>query len=270
VSSSPPSRALLAFLLVAAAPIAAVAAERPSFDCAGAKTAREMAVCAIAELAHADRAMASAHAAALRRLSPRDAAALVADQRAFLRGIDDGFDFYLWGKAEVPDRAGRASVVARLAGSPDGEDAIALRDLHRQLEARTRDLAAITPVADDWPGAWIDNRSTLSIAPPVDGVYRVVFGSYTFGRIKYHCEFSGDFRAIGPALVAEEVENEEAGRSRTHIELHRDGVRLGATETTPDDAKDPDVHRACGRIPWPDGAIMLRIAPSRSTEGSRR
>src|SRR5262249_7611786 len=77
-------------LMLAGASIAA-AQTAPSFDCATAKAAVERAICADPALADADSSIAAVYKGALDRLEPANAAALRADQRAWLAARNAAF-----------------------------------------------------------------------------------------------------------------------------------------------------------------------------------
>jgi len=245
----------LAALVLLALP--AAAAEKPSFDCASAKTAREMAGCAAPEAAAADRAMAEAYAAARRRLAPAEATALAADQRAFLGRIDDGFDFYLWGKQEPPGRAERRATVRRAVG----ERADDIAELVGQIRERARLLAAIDGGGAGPVGVFVEHESRMRIHPAADGAHRIEFTSADWARPKYHCDFAADARPAKGALVAEEVENDEAGRRVTRLTITVRGALLTIAETTDETGADPDIGRACPRIP-PLARPLFRIDPT--------
>ncbi|MCE1237573.1 MAG: hypothetical protein LWW93_14585 [Hyphomicrobiales bacterium] len=233
--------ALAFFTLLILGP--ATASEKPSFDCATAATARELAVCALPSLAGADRALAAAWRAARARLAPTDAEALRADQRAFVARIDQGFDAWLWGKQETPDLAGRRAAARKVV---DGsEPAEALRE---QMALRTLLLDAIDPRPGGFVGLFVDQEGFVDIGPAADGRHPVALSIGTYGWPKYHCDFDASFRPIGGRLVAEEVANPEADRRVTHVELALDGARLRITEETSETSADPDVGRACPRI----------------------
>lgn len=70
-----------------AGPRSATAA--PSFDCKRAASIVEKEICSIAEFSDLDRDIATSFTAALAVLGPADAAALRADQRAWLKTRDD-------------------------------------------------------------------------------------------------------------------------------------------------------------------------------------
>lgn len=71
---------------VAAALSCHLAVASPSFDCAKAHSAVAKAICASPKLSHLDSEMASTYRAMRQALSPRDAAALLVQQRAWLSG----------------------------------------------------------------------------------------------------------------------------------------------------------------------------------------
>src|SRR5262245_23339438 len=77
-------------LMLAGASIAA-AQTAPSFDCATAKAAVERAICADPALADTDSSIAAVYQGALDRLEPANAAALRADQRAWLAARNAAF-----------------------------------------------------------------------------------------------------------------------------------------------------------------------------------
>ncbi|MFC7409669.1 lysozyme inhibitor LprI family protein [Hydrogenophaga atypica] len=80
--------ALVAGLTLASACLIAPTLQAASFDCAKARTAVEKTICGSAETAQLDEHMGRYHAAARRVLSHADSC-LVADQRAWLRGVRD-------------------------------------------------------------------------------------------------------------------------------------------------------------------------------------
>lgn len=247
----------LAALVLPALP--AAAAETPSFDCATAQTARELAVCAVPAAAAADRALAAAYVAARRRLAPAEATALAADQRAFLGRIDHGFDDYFWGKQEPPaSRAERAAAVRRRAAERHAD----IDALIGEIRARTLVLAAIDPSGAGPVGAWAEHESWMRIGPAENGRHRVEFSSADWSRPKYHCDFSADASPSKGALVAEEVENDEAGRRVTHLAITARGALLTIAEETAESGSDPEVGRACPRIP-PLAQPLFRIDPGR-------
>jgi uncharacterized protein YecT (DUF1311 family) len=79
--------ALTAAAIVAGGPRDAAAA--PSFDCKRASSIVEKEICSSAEFSALDRDIAASFTAALAVLGPADAAALRADQRAWLKTRDD-------------------------------------------------------------------------------------------------------------------------------------------------------------------------------------
>jgi uncharacterized protein len=78
----------LALLLLFAPSLATPLAAEPSFDCRTARTARELATCADATIAAADRELAAAWQNAIAPLDPATVKALRADQKKFLEDLE--------------------------------------------------------------------------------------------------------------------------------------------------------------------------------------
>jgi len=106
----------LALLLLLAPRLAAPLAAEPSFDCHTAKTARELATCADARIATADRELAAAWQHAIAGLDPATAKALRADQKKFLENLDTGFEAVQW-----LDDPGQASSIALVPLRHEGQ-----------------------------------------------------------------------------------------------------------------------------------------------------
>lgn len=274
------ARTASAVLLLAVSAATAIAAERPSFDCASARTARERMVCADPALARADRALAAAFGTALARLDRTAVTALRKDQAAFVRTLDYGFDFELWQKAEPPDRAGIDAEIARLRTAADPR----IVDLRREIDERTAVLAAIRPDAPRWNPTWRRNMATLTIAPPEAGRRRVEYAAVDYGWVKNHCSFTATVREVAGALVADTASNTDdtvdgdGDERHTHLEFRRRGALLEAIETldrTPEN--DPDRRWACNRQPhvagvyFPvDAAALARLRPRADPSDSPR
>ena len=180
----------LALLLLASSLAAPLAAAEPSFDCRTARTARELATCADARIAAADRELAAAWQHAIASLDPAAVKALRADQKKFLEDLDSGFEGEVWGKQSPPE--GRELRAQRLRR---GGDFDALADLEAQLRERLAFLRDLTP-ATSYAGLWKNHDSELWLA--ADGGeahYRATFGMTTFGWGKYHCHFTAAFAA---------------------------------------------------------------------------
>ena len=85
-------------MLLARSFAAPPAAAEPSFDCRTARTARELATCADARIAAADRELAAAWQNAIAGLDPATVKALRADQKKFLEDLDSGYEGEVWGQ----------------------------------------------------------------------------------------------------------------------------------------------------------------------------
>ena len=132
----------LALLLLASSLAAPLAAAEPSFDCRTARTARELATCADARIAVADRELAAAWQHAIASLDPAAVKALRADQKKFLEDLDSGFEGEVWGKQSPPEGKELRAQIARLRR---GGDFDALADLEAQLRERLGFLRDLTP-----------------------------------------------------------------------------------------------------------------------------
>jgi uncharacterized protein YecT (DUF1311 family) len=178
----------LALLLLLAPSLAApLAAAEPSFDYRTARTPRELATCADARIAAADRELAAAWRNAIAGLDPAAVKALRADQKKFLEDLDSGFEGEVWGKQSPPE--GR-ELRAQIARTRRGGDFDALSDLEAQLRERIVFLRNLTPAAS-YAGLWKNHDSELWLAANGgEAHYRATFGTTTFGWAKYHCHFT--------------------------------------------------------------------------------
>jgi len=150
----------LALLLLLAPRLAAPLAAEPSFDCHTAKTARELATCADARIATADRELAAAWQHAIASLDPATAKALRADQKKFLEDLDTGFEGDVWGKQSPPEGKELRAQIARMRR---GDDSDALADLEAQLRERVAFLRSLAPAAS-LAGLWKNHDSELVLA----------------------------------------------------------------------------------------------------------
>ena len=113
---------LALLLLLALSPAAPLAAAEPSFDCRTARTARELATCADAGIATADRELAAAWQHAIVPLDPAAVKALRADQKKFLEDPDSGFEGEVWGKQSPPEGNELRAQIARMRRGGDFGD----------------------------------------------------------------------------------------------------------------------------------------------------
>ena len=105
---------LALLLLLAPALAAPLAAAEPSFDCRTARTARELATCADARIAAADRELAAAWQNAIAGPDPATVKALRADHKKFLEDLDSGFEGEVWGKQSPPEGKELRAQIARM------------------------------------------------------------------------------------------------------------------------------------------------------------
>jgi uncharacterized protein YecT (DUF1311 family) len=237
---------LALLLLLAAWLVAPLAAAKPSFDCRTAKTARELATCADAGIAAADRELAAAWQHALAGLDPATAKALRADQKKFLEDLDTGLEGDVWGKQSPPEGKELRAQIARLRR---GGDSDALADLEAQLRERVAFLRSLAP-ATTLAGLWKNHDSELFLAADGEGRYRATFGATTFGWVKYHCHFTAafapadnGFAAAAPHNTDPEVDEDTA----TRLVLVRSGAMLDLTEEIQDNAAEAKLSRVCPR-----------------------
>jgi hypothetical protein len=254
----------LALLLVATtaglAPLAA--AEKPSFDCATARTAREKIVCRDARLAASDRAMAAAYGDA-RRLLPRDTAeALRKDQAEFLRLLEAGFDAEIWFKGNVPDDP---RVVEKDLRRVLAEGRETLDGLRAEIDDRTAMLRTLRPEASGFVGRWKSARATLVVEPRRQGTHAVHYADPSYGWPKYACAFDGIGRIEGDRLIVDFVE--EPGPDvlpRGRLVVTRSGSFLDAMETV-DETKTGDDRQywICASSPEVKGRFFAVGDPAR-------
>jgi len=141
----------LALLLLLAPSLAAPpAAAEPSFDCRTARTARELATCADARIAAADRELAAAWQHAIAGLDSATVTALRADQKKFLEYLDNGFEGEVWGKQSPPEGKELRAQIARVRR---GGDFDALADRSPRCHLSSDRCASLSPAPRAWdPG----------------------------------------------------------------------------------------------------------------------
>jgi uncharacterized protein YecT (DUF1311 family) len=238
----------LALLLLLARSFAAPpAAAEPSFDCRTARTARELATCADARIAAADRELAAAWQNAIAGLDPATVKALRADQKKFLEDLDSGFEGEVWGKQSPPEGKELRAQIARLRC---GGDFDALADLEAQLRERLAFLRNLSPAAS-YAGLWKNHDSELWLAAAGgEAHYRATFGTTTFGWAKYHCHFTAAFAAADKGFAATAAHNtdpEVEEDTASTLRMTRSGAMLVLTEEIPDNAGEAKLPRICSR-----------------------
>ena len=196
----------------------------------GARTARELATCADARIAAADRELAAWQ----HGCDPATVKALRADQKKFLEDLDSGFEGEVWGKQS------RRGKVARADRAPAPRRRLRCAgDLEAQLRERLAFLRDPTP-ATSYAGL---GRTTISLWVAADGGeahYRATFGMTTFGCGKYHCHFTAAFAAADKgfaAMAAHNTDPEVDEDTASRLSMTRSGAILVLTEEI----------RQCGR-----------------------
>lgn len=175
-----------------------------SFDCRRASSDVERVICGDARLAAADRAVASAYTAALRRFDLRAQAALQQDQRWF--------------------NAGRAYT---LPGNTI--DRVAVREnMLTYMNERARTLSRMTPP----PGAglvgrWQTAAGEVVIRTAGNGRVSVSISAAAPGNGRWLCETSGQGVISGTGM-AQQVSYADSG---WRISVRREGQLLRVTET---------------------------------------
>jgi uncharacterized protein len=137
------------------------AAQEASFDCAGAKAAVERAICADPALADTDNSIAAVYKSALERLDGANAAALRADQRAWLAARNAAF--------------GRGDYDLKLA-----------------LDERFKMLRATYFAAYRFLGEWLNHTGSVLIKDR-----RGLIVGFRAGT----CDNAGDPREVGDSIV---------------------------------------------------------------------
>jgi uncharacterized protein YecT (DUF1311 family) len=251
----------LALLLLASSLAAPLAAAEPSFDCRTARTARELATCADARIAVADRELAAAWQHAIASLDPAAVKALRADQKKFLEDLDSGFEGEVWGKQSPPEGKELRAQITRLRRGGDF-------DLEAQLRERLAFLRDLTP-ATSYAGLWKNHDSELWLA--ADGGeahYRATFGTTTFGWAKYHCHFTAAFAAADKGFAAAAAHNtdpEVDEDTASRLSMTRSGAMLVLTEEIPDNAGEAKLPRICPRGgDFADPLFHTRLDPDKA------
>lgn len=242
-------------LLAAVAAAAATAAERPSFDCSTARTAREKVTCRDARVAASDRALAAAYRDA-RRLLPGDLAdPLRKDQAEFLRLLEAGFDAEIWFKANVPDDPKKVKADIRRTLAEHRETIDGLRAV---IDDRTAMLRGIRADAPGFVGRWKSARATFTVEPRRDGAHVVHYADPSYGWPKYECYFDGIGRIEGDRLIVDFTEEEGPDAlPRGRLVVTRTGRLVDILETV-DEAKTGDDRQywICARSPEVKGRFF--------------
>lgn len=175
-----------------------------SFDCRRASTEVERVICGDAQLAAADRAVANAYRAALRRFDAQAQAALQQDQRWF--------------------NAGRA-----LTLPGDTRDRAAVREnMLSYMNERTRTLGRMTPPpGPGLVGRWQTAAGEVVVRSVGSGRVYVSISAAAPGNARWICETEGQGAITGTGM-AQQVSYMDNG---WRIALRREGQLLRVTET---------------------------------------
>ena len=191
----------------------------PSFNCATARNADEREISADPELAARDAELARVYGETMRRLEPRLAAQLRADQRAFVKDNATEFDTDLHPPWEKRDY---------MLHHTDGARA----ELMRRLNERIAMLVNLDEKRDDLRGLWIAYNAAVTIEPAKgkpDGTLTADGSKWLTGEYKWSCGFKSDGRIEGGAFKPD-------GPFPT---LTRDGATLVVSAEDPDGDDNP-------------------------------
>jgi uncharacterized protein YecT (DUF1311 family) len=185
---------------------AAVAQNRPSFDCTKAKEDIEKAICKSAELSRYDREIGVAYAEARKRLDPMAQAALKEDQALFLVGRE----------------------IAMIEHGGDLADFMKTRlAMLRSLEAGPTGMGSAAYI-----GEWKNENGSILFAPDKDGKISIKVSSAAMVTGKWVCEIDTSVLVRAGVISFKE--------EKVSITIARAGSALKVSETAPpDDSQKP-------------------------------
>jgi uncharacterized protein len=218
----------------------------PSFKCATAENSDEEEICADPELAARDAAIARVYGATLRRLEPRLAARLRADQRAWAKDNPTAYDASLHPAAAKDTSTQHHTDFAR-------------EELRLRLAERLAMLANLDEKRKDVVGFWEAYNAALTIAPAkdkTDGTMTATGYKWDVGDYKTRCDFVSDGRIEGGVFKAKEA----------FPTLTRDGAMLITSAEDRDDRPGSDKPDYCNRMPSAK-ARLFPVKPAAGTEG---
>ncbi len=206
ISASLVAIACGALTLGVAGPVAGQGGVQPSFDCRQAGSAVERLICADPRLAAADRAVADAYAAALRRFDTAARTELQKDQRWF--------------------NAGRAASLPR-----NTNDRVAvLQTLLPYMVSRSNTLGQMTPPpGPGLIGRWQSAAGEVVIRSAGSGRVAVAVSAAAPGNARWLCEASGQAALTGTGMAQQAAFIANGWR----ITVRREGQLLRVTETQP-------------------------------------
>ena len=229
----------------AAGTAAAVAARtvRPTFRCATAQNADEEEICADPELAARDTEIARLYGETLRRLEPRLAAQLRADQRAFVKDNPTAYAASL--------HPGAAKGTSMLHHTDDAREELRLR-----LDERFAMLANLDEKRKGVAGLWEAYNAALTIVPAgdkSDGTATAQGFRWETGDYKSRCDFKSAGRIEHGAFKATDA----------FPTLTRDGAMLVLSAEDRDDKPASEAPAYCNRMP----SAKARLFPIRPAAG---
>jgi uncharacterized protein YecT (DUF1311 family) len=172
----------------AAASVLAARTVSPSFKCATAENSDEEEICADPELAARDAKLARVYAETLRRLEPRLAAQLRADQRGWTKDNPTAYDASL--------HPGAAKDTSTLHHTD-----LAREELRLRLDERLAMLANLDEKRQGIVGFWEAYNAALTIAPAkdkTDGTMTATGYKWELGDYKSRCDFQGSIPYVDP------------------------------------------------------------------------
>jgi uncharacterized protein YecT (DUF1311 family) len=186
---------------------AGAARVQPSFDCRRASTEVERAICADAQLAAADRAVARAYAGALARFAGPARAALQEEQRWF-------------------------NEARELTLPGDSTDRIAVREnVLPHLEFRARQLSSMTPApGPGLVGRWSSVMGEFTVTAASGGRVQVTGSTVAPGNARWICDIDTQTGRITGTGTSQRIVLRLDGWT---ITLRRDGQMLRVSETEP-------------------------------------
>ncbi len=202
-------------LLIAFCVPAAWAADKPSFDCAKARTAVEKAICADGALAAQDASIASRYSKARKAFDPAAAQALAQDQRYFVQVRDEAY------------------------ASPSGSDT-PQQELADRMKYRDAFLASLSAKRrQGFEGDWENLAGGFSIKKLADG--RLAFDGSAAQPLngRWLCAVEGVGTVKGNTLVVETTDAEG-----WRLTLVRKGAGVELAEASPTGA--PAGRPYCG------------------------
>jgi len=229
----------------AAGTAAAVAARtvQPTFRCATARNADEEEICADPELAARDTEIARVYGETLRRLKPRLAARLRADQRAFVKDNATAYAASLHPAA--------AKDTSMLHHTDDARDELRLR-----LDERFAMLANLDENRKGVAGLWEAYNAALTIAPADDKTG----GTATAQGFKWE---AGDYKSRCDFKSAGRIERGAFKPADAFPTLTRDGAMLILSAEDRDDKPASEAPDYCSRLP----SAKARLFPVRPAAG---